>query len=506
MKRHRNVVVGMLLLVLMTVGPIGYPAQAAPAGTVTIVQGPDPVSLDPTIDVNKTSVNIQLGIFDTLVRSTADGRLSPGLATAWRSVSANTWRFTLRKGIKYQNGEPFTSESVVFSIHTYNASQGEGRTFFQFIKEVKVVDEYTVDLLTDGPNPVVPSAMAFLMLLPPHYYAQTGPGKFGTSPIGTGPYRFVTWEQGVRILLRADPAYWGGAPSVAEFQFKPAPEASTRVALLETGDSDIIANVPPEVIDRIKRSGRADVRWTPSLRILFVEMNVSQRPLSDVRVRRAANLAIDKASLVKDVLGGYAERRAGIIPPGWLGSNPPDKLTRYDYNPGQAKTLLREAGYPDGITVDFWYPIGRYLKDKEVAEALMFMFNAVGIKTQPHGSDIGTLVQRIHTQTLPGMHFFSWAPLYFDTDYLWRAHFHSKGLNEYAWTPFTDKLIDEGSQTLDLVKRGTIYSEIELYEVNDHVPWVFLYAQGLVYGVNKRIDWQPSPDEVISLTRIRVTR
>ncbi len=506
MRWGRYAPIGTLVVAVLVSGLLGTPAQTAPVGTVTIVQGPDPVSLDPTIDVNKTSINIQLGMFDTLVRGTADGRLSPGLATSWRPVSPNTWRFALRKGVKFHNGESFTSESVAFSIRTYNASKGEGRTFFQFIKDAKPVDPYTVDLTTDGPNPVVPSAMAFLMLLPPQYYAQAGPGKFGTSPVGTGPYRFVTWEQGVRILIRADPAYWGGVPSVAEFQFKPAPEASTRVALLETGDSDIIANVPPEVIDGIKRSGRAEVRWTSSLRILFGEMNLAQRPFSDVRVRRAANLAIDKASLVKDVLGGYAESRRGIIPPGWLGSNSPDKLTRYDYNPARAKQLLKEAGYPDGVTVDFWYPIGRYLKDKEVAEAMAFMFNAVGIKTQLHGSDIGTLVQRIHTQTLPGMHLFSWAPLYFDTDYLWRAHFHSKGLNEYAWTPATDKLIDEGSQTLDRAKRAEIYSGLERYEVNDHVPWVFLYAQGLVYGVNKRIEWQPSPDEVISLAAIRVKR
>jgi ABC-type transport system substrate-binding protein len=493
-----------LAVAMLVVGVVEMPARTAPVGKVTIVQGPDPVSLDPTIDVNKTSVNIQLGLYDTLVHATPDGRLSPGLATSWKPAGSNAWRFTLRTGVKFQNGEPFTSESVAFSIRTYNASKGEGRTFFQFVKDVKVVNDFTVDIITDGPNPVVPTAMGFLMLLPPKAYAQAGPGRFGTNPVGTGPYRFVGWSQGVQIVLRADPSYWGGGPAVAEYQFRPAPEASTRVALLETGDADLIANVPPELIGSIKQSGHAEVRWTPSLRILFGEMNLAQPPFSDVRVRQAANYAVDKMSLVKDVLGGYAVPLIGIIPAGWLGSTPPNKLMRFDYNPQRARALLKEAGYADGVNVDFWYPIGRYLKDREVAEAIMGMFNAAGIKTVPHGSDIGTLVDRIHTQTLPGIHLFSWAPLYFDTDYLWRAHFYSKGLNEYAWTPQTDKQIDAGSQALNPAKRAEIYSEIEQYEVNEHVPWVLLYSQGLVYGVNKRIAWRPSPDEVIDLMRIRV--
>ena len=217
------------------------------------------------------------------------------------------------------------------------------------------------------------------------------------------------------------------------------------------------------------------------------------------------NYAVDKESLIKNILGGYAARRYGVIPPGWPGANPPNALRHYDYNPQQAQQLLREAGFANGFTVDFYYPIGRYLKDQEVAQAIAGMLKNVGIETNLKGSDIATLVTLIHTQTLPGFHLFSWAPLVFDTDSLWRAHFYSKGVRQYSWTPYTDKLVDEGIATLDTQKRTEIYRDVEKYIVNEHVPWVFLYAEGLIYGMKKDLDWKPRPDELIDLRGVKKT-
>lgn len=476
-------------------------AEAPPTGggSITVVQGPEPVSLDPSIDINKTSINVQFTMFDPLVYHTAENVTIPWLATSWEAVEPTRWRFKLREGVTFHNGEPFNAESVIFSINTYKASQGEATSvFFDFVEDMEAVDEHTVDIITKEVNPLVPETMAFLHALPPKYYAEQGPDNFTMAPVGTGPFTFVEWQTGVQIVVEANPDYWGGAPKLDQVIFKPAPEASTRVAMLETGDADIIANVPPELTNRIEASDLARIEQVPSLRMIFVEFNPFEPPFDDVRVRQAFNHAVDKESLINDVLEGFATRMKGVILPGWLGYNP-DALTSYDYDPERAKALLAEAGYGDGLTVDFWFPIGRYLKDKEVAEAIAGQLAEVGVQTNMQGSDIGTLVQRIHTQELSGMHFFSMAPLVMDPDYLFRTHFYSEGLNQYGWTPKTDELIENASSTVDREERERLYQELDQYLTNEHVPWIYMYLQHLIYGVNERLDWTPRPDELIDL-------
>jgi peptide/nickel transport system substrate-binding protein len=313
---------------------------------------------------------------------------------------------------------------------------------------------------------------------------------------------FEEWQQGVQIRLARNESYWNGPIALSEVTYTPAPEASTRVAMLETGEADIIANVPPEMIDRVEGADEARIARTPSLRKIFLEFNMKEKPFDDVRVRQAVNLAIDKDALIEFVLGGNAVREIGPVPDGWLGDTPDDQLTRYDYDPDRARQLLAEAGYGDGLTIDFWYPIGRYLKDKEVAEAIAGQLEEVGITSNLQGSDIGTLVEQIHTQTLSGLHFFSWAPLIMDTDNLWRAHFWTEGLNQYAGDARTDELLLAGAAELDPAQRNRIYSELEQYVVNESVPWAFLYRQSLIYGVNDRVQWEPRADEVIDVRTI----
>jgi peptide/nickel transport system substrate-binding protein len=503
----------LLLALLAGCAPVGAPAETGAASTgdaaadapasITIVQGPEPVSLDPSVDINKTSINVQHTMMDPLVYHTPENETIPWLATGWEAVEPTRWRITLRDDVTFHNGEPFNAESVVFTIDAYNASQGEGQTFFQYVTGTEIVDDHTVDILTAEPNPIVPETLAFLYALPPQYYAEVGTEGFTQAPVGTGPFTFVEWQPGVQIKVQANPDYWGGAPALDEVIFKPAPEASTRVAMLETGEADIIANVPPELTAQVDGAGNAAIAETPSLRMIFVEFNPFEPPFDDVRVRQAFNHAVDKDALIDIILDGHATRAKGVILPGWLGYNP-DALTSYDYDPERAKALLAEAGYGDGLTVDFWFPIGRYLKDKEVAEAIAGQLAEVGVTANMQGSDISTLVERIHTQTLTGMHFFSMAPLIMDPDYLFRTHFWSEGLNQYGWTERTDADIAAAVSTVDQAEREQIYSELDAYLTNEHIPWIYLYLQNLIYGVSDRLEWQPRSDEIIDLREARL--
>jgi peptide/nickel transport system substrate-binding protein len=502
----RRELAAVVVVVCAALTALSGPGQGAEAFQVTIVQGPDPVSLDPTQDINKTSVNIQLGIYDPLVWATPDGKVAPWIATSWQNLTPTTWRFRIRQGVRFHNGERLTAENVVFSLETYNRSRGEGNRLFQFVESARAVDAHTVEIVTRAPLPATPVQMGSLYLLPRQYYAEVGPARFGVAPVGTGPMRFLEWRQGVRILLGRNDQYWRSLAAVSQATYRPAPEAYTRLAMLLTGQADIIANVPPELISRIEQARTAQVTRTPSLRSIFLEFNMRQKPFDDVRVRRAVNYAIDKEALIRQILGGNAVRAYGALPPGWLGANPPERLTRYDHDPQKAHQLLAEAGYPQGFTFDFWHPVGRYLKDKEVAEAIAAQLAQVGMRGNLIGLDIGTLVQRIHTQTLSGLHMFSYAPLIFDTDYILRVQFWSKGLNQYAWDERSDRYVEAGATIADPRRRHEIYAEWERYVVNELVPHAFLYWQSLIYATSNRVDWQPRADEVIDIRAMRPKR
>ncbi|MCB0046562.1 MAG: hypothetical protein KDD92_14150 [Caldilineaceae bacterium] len=499
----------LIALLIMLVATAGC-ASVAPAGnsttgdtaeasrSITVVQGPEPVSLDPSVDINKTSINVQHTMMDPLVYHTPENETIPWLATGWEPVEPTRWRISLRDDVLFHNGEPFNADSVIYSINTYNNSAGEGSVFFQYVEAMEKVDDYTVDIITAEPNPIVPETLAFLYALPPEYHAEVGSDGFSQAPVGTGPFTFSEWDQGVKIVVNANQEYWNGAPAIDQVVFKPAPEASTRVAMLETGDADIIANVPPELTARVDGAEGSSVAEVPSLRMVFVEFNPFEPPFDDVRVRQAFNYAVDKDALIDIILDGHATRMKGVIIPGWLGYDA-DALTDYAYNPDKARELLAEAGYADGLEVDFWFPIGRYLKDKEVAEAIAGQLQDVGVTLNMNGSDIGTLVERIHTQELSGMHFFSMAPLIMDPDYLFRTHFYSEGLNQYGWTERTDADIEQAISTVDRSEREQIYRDLDAYLTNEQVPWIYLYLQNLIYGVNDNLDWQPRPDEIIDL-------
>lgn len=492
-----------------TVEPTAEPTSpeepTAEPTSITVVQGSEPRSLNPTLEIGKQDIAVQNAVMDPLIYHNRENETIPWLATSWESLDPVTWRIQLREGVEFHNGEAFNAEAVAFTIEAYNASEGEGRPFYQYIDHTEIVDDHTIDIVTKEQNAVTPETLALMFVLPPQYYEEVGPEGFSNRPVGTGPFVFEEWRKGVRILVKANPDYWNGAPEIDEVVFEHAPEAATRVSRLLTGEADIISNLPTEMVDQVRDSDSAAVESVPSLRKIMVEFYLEEPPFDDVRVRRAANYAIDKDALIEQVLGGFAERRKGVILPGWIGYNP-DALNSYDYNPDRARELLAEAGYGDGVTVDFWYPIGRYMKDEEVSEAIAGMLAEVGIDTRMHGSDIMSLVNQIHTQTLSGMHFFSVAPLYNDPDYLWRAHFWSEGLNQYAVDETTDRLIAEGVRTNDREERAAIYQELEQYIVNEFVPWIFLYDQELVYGVSNRVDWLPRPDEFIDLRDASVTQ
>jgi peptide/nickel transport system substrate-binding protein len=477
-------------------------AAAAPGKPVVVVQTAWPQSLDPSMDTNANAGNLYLHMLETPAVYKYDAaqkvmKLEPLLCERWENKAPDRWRFYLRPGLKFSNGEEINSEVAKFSIETIKGNKGMAAPFMAHIKEVVPVDKLSFDIVTEGAYAATPASTAFFFFLPPKYYVESGgKARFGRQPIGSGPYRFVDWQEGVHIKFEVNPTYWGPKPQIPALTFRAQPETATRVALLETGEADLIIGVSPELISRIQRT--ADVRTVRALRRVYCFFNCFVPPTDNPLVRKAINYAIDVDSIVKNVLGGHAYPAKGINKPGYIG-DAPEKLVGYKYDPEQAKKLLTQAGYPNGIDLDYNHPIGRWLNDKDVATAIVGMAAKVGIRFNQKGGEFNTVSSLYTTQKATGMNMWSVGPLWLDPSYEWQVPFWSKGLYKYSYNDKMDGLLDRLRHEVDPAKRVPIAQEFEKYVVDEYCPWLFLYDEEHIYGVNKKLQWNPTPYERMHL-------
>ena len=462
----------------------------SPGRPLTVVQTAWPQSLDPTMDTNVNAGNIYAHVFESPAQYRYDVRdkvmkLEPRLCDKWESRAPDRWRFHLRPGLKFTNGEEI------------KGNKGMASSYMNHVKEVVAVDPLTFDIVTDGPYAATPASTAFFFFFPPKYYAESG-GKtgFGRKPIGSGPYRFVDWQEGVHIKLEANPAYWGAKPQIQAITFRAQPESATRVALLDTGEADLITALPPELVDRVKRT--ADIRTARGFRRVFCFFNANVAPTDNPLVRKAINHAVDVDAIVKNILGGHAYVVKGINKPGYIGYAP-DKITGYKYDPELAKKLLVQAGYPNGIDLDYNHPVGRWLNDKDVAAAIIDMAGKAGIRFKDRGVEFNTASSLYTTQKATGMNMWSVGPLWLDPSYEWQVHFWSKGLYHYTNNAKMDELLDRLRTEVDPGKRVPIAQEFEKYVVDEYCAWLFMYDEEHIYGANKKLQWTPSPFERMEL-------
>ena len=223
-------------------------AFSAPKDTIVIAQGVDPSTLDPQDHYETPAFNVLLNVYETLLVRDDEMKLMPLLATSWKLVNDKTWEFALRKGVKFQNGEDFNAAAVKFSLERIADGKNKLKqtTLVGIIDRVEIIDDYTVRVITAKPYPYLDAQFANIgAILPPKYTQEKGPSHIARNPVGTGPYKFVRWVKDDQLTLEANDRYWGGAPKIKKVIFRPIPEATTRVAGLQTQEADIIVNIPP---------------------------------------------------------------------------------------------------------------------------------------------------------------------------------------------------------------------------------------------------------------------
>ncbi len=373
----------LALVITVGLGAFAF-AQGTPPTTVTIALTDDPPSGDPHKTRGANGGHLLFNLYDGLVAMSGDMMsITPALATSWEQVDDLSWRFHLRPGVTFHNGEPFNGEAVRYSIERLlDPNAVRFNTDFRDFGQVDVVDDLTVIIHTNNPDPNFLPKLANLHFVPPVYAASVGEEEFSAHPVGTGPYRFVEWILGQRLVLEANDDYWGGRPSVDRLVFRPIPEASTRLAELQAGTVDIITHLNYDAIPLLDRDANLRAEANTGRRTVFMHMDHlnGAAPLQDVRVRQAMAYAIDRQLLIETVLNGYGTPLATIFRPDMFGYSA--DFQPYPFDPDKARQLLAEAGYADGFDIRFMTSDGIINKGVEVAEALASMLGDVGIRVE----------------------------------------------------------------------------------------------------------------------------
>jgi len=479
----------------------------AQSGRVVVAQGVDATTMDPNDHRETPTGNVVTNMFDRLMERGRDGSLVPWLATSAEPVDALTWELTLREGVSFHNGEPFNAEVAKFNFDRLINRDAPLRTsdLWTSVERVEVIGEYTIHIHTTRPLATFLTQLTQIYMVPKQYIEANGAAHFASNPVGTGPYTFVRWIRDQEVVMNANADYWAGAPKIAELVFRPIPEASSRVAELITGGVDIITNLSPEAVPAVRNSGQAQALTVPSIRNIFIVLNVTgEGPLNDPRVREALNYAVDKDSIVRNILGGDGTPN-GCPLNFYMFGYVEELCAAFPYDPARARALLAEAGYPNGFTFTMGSPNGRYLNDRQVAEAVVGQLAQVGVTADLRVQEWTSYVGQVLERAIPtDAWLIGWGNSQFDADnsifsLLYGGTIEGgapRSVFTYMFNAEVDQMLATARATVDQDVRAQLYAD-SLSIIRGEAPWIFLYQQSDIYGVSSRVDWAPRPDELI---------
>ena len=479
----------MALIVLAAALVLAAPASAKDQWVVAF--GEEPFTLNPAGRGALAAVSdyVQIHIFDALVDFTGPNlQLRPMLATRWENPNPTTWRFHLRRDVIFHNGDRFTAADVKFTIDTQLANKGATvNAYLGPTEGARVLDPYTVEITTRTPFPALLFNLSRIHILP-RAYAKMGTDAFAAKPVGSGPYRFVEWQRGQRIVLDANSDYWGGTPTPKRLAFRFIGDPSTRAAELRAGGVDIAINPPIAQIKELS-TGDTEILTVPAARAIAYSMNTTQKPLDDVRVRRALNLAVDREAIVRSLLQGFGHATGQPFAPGWLGYDP--SIKPYPYDPAQARRLLTDAGLAGGFDLTWNISTGTWLADREVAEAAAAMMGQVGARVRLVPTERAKIQKDLQGATFDGITTGQWGTIA-ESEIMVRWFFRTPKI----FTPELDvrlnQLATAAAGEVDRDKRAKAYQELARF-AHDQALWLFIYHLDEVIAKRRAIPWHSSP-------------
>ena len=472
-------------------GLIALPAAAqTPPDVLVVGQIAEPQSLDPHTVTATNDFRILVNLYDGLVRF-KDGTLEvePALAESWEvSDDGRTYRFKLREGVKFHDDSDFDAEAVKFNFDRmlnkdhplYNTGPFPLSFNFSSIASVEIIDPHTVEFrLKEAFAPFL-SNLAYPtgLIVSPAAVEQHGK-DYGRSPSGTGPFKFAEWQSNQRVVIERNPDYWGGAAKLEAVVFRPVTDANTRVAEMMAGGLDVMVEVPPDNLATFRQDANFAVAEQAGPHVWFAILNTKEGPFADKRVRQAANYAVNKETLVKDVLQDTATVAAGPIPPAfnWVEST----VEPYPYDPEKAKALLAEAGVENPQLTFYVTEGGSGMLDPvTMGAAIQADLQAVGFTVKIETYEWNTFLGRVNPglEGKADMAEMAWMTNDPDTvPYLTLrtdAMPDKGGFNSgYYSNPEVDSLLEQARASTDQAERGKLYAKVQA-AVHEDAPWLFV--------------------------------
>jgi peptide/nickel transport system substrate-binding protein len=503
------------LLTVALAGAALFSSGTASAQTLNIAFADPLSSLDPQLNNYAGDRSVDLHFWDLLVEN-HNNTLAPGLATSWKAIGNDTWEFKLRRDVKWQDGTPFTASDVIYSYQRARNVPGTIATFAGYLRTIASVsapDPYTLIIKTNTPTPDLPLNLTSVHIVSKHVGEKSSSEDYnaGRAMVGSGPYKFVSYTPGDRVVMTRNDAYWGAKPIWEKVNYRYVSNAAARTADLLSGDVDVIDKVSVSDLPRLKQSPQVSVFAYPGLRVLLLQPSfrtgpnpyitdnagkpLPNNPLLDVRVRRALSLAINRPAITDRILQG-----AATVANQWMPAN----------DPAQAKKLLAEAGFPDGFQLTLSVPNDRYPQAPETAQAVAQFWTRIGVKTKVEVMPWATYASRANKNEF-AVSMIAWGNGTGEASYalvnVLCTVDAKKGIGSSNWgrysNPAVDHALDAATAEFDPAKREAILRQ-SVKVVSDDVGVIPLYHYENVWAAKKGLKVAPAVSDRI--TAMMVTR
>jgi len=507
-------------------------ALAAQAQVLRWANDGDVNSMDPYTRQETFLLAFNSHIYEPLVRRNRDMQPEPALAERWEQPSPTIWRFHLRRGVTFTDGTPFTADDVVFSAQRARAQGSNVQSFLASVKEVRKIDDHTVEFETMRPDPIFVLGITSWGIMSKAWAEKnsaTRPADLTTreenfatrNAMGTGPFRLVLREPDRRTILERNPAWWDKpAHNIERAELNIIANDATRVAALLSGEIDFIYTVPPQDVERIRRSPGVNIIQGPELRTIYLGLDQSRpellksdvkgrNPFQDVRVRRAMYQAIDVNAIQRAVMRGQSRPTELLWGPGVNGFREEDDV-RLPVDIEGAKKLLAEAGYPNGFGVTLDCPNDRYVNDEAICTAVVAMLARIGVHVTLNAQTRARFFAEVNAPRYnTSFYLLGWTPATVDAHNVLfnllgtrdgtRGVFNNGG---YA-SPALDQLADQIAVETDPAKRQAMISQAARM-IRDDVAYIPLHQQQIVWAARSNVEVVQTPDNSIQLRHFRI--
>jgi peptide/nickel transport system substrate-binding protein len=504
---------------------------SASALTLRVANQGDASSMDPYALNESLQLTILGNVFEPLVTRDRDYKLTPALATDWKQTAPTVWRFNLRKGVQFHDGTPFTADDVIFS---YERAKGDGsdmKSYVGQIKEIKKIDDHTVDFVTAAPFPILPLLLTQWNMMSkkwcetnqavkPVDFRKGIENAASFRANGTGPFRLRERQPGVRTKFSRSGNYWGKVGgNVDEVIFTPIGNDATRVAALLSGEIDVMEPIPLQDVERLKSNAKLKVLQGPELRVIFLGMDQKRdellfssvkgkNPFKDKRVRQAFYQAIDIDTIKSRVMRGAATPVAILFPP-QVNGFPSDLAKRLPYDVEAAKKLMAEAGYSAGFEVKMNCPNDRYVNDSDICQAVAANLSRIGVKINLEAETKATYFPKVLSRNT-SFYMLGWTASTVDAHNVLFPIMSTPGdggRGQFNLGSYSNARVDElttkvASETDDKKRNEMIQEAVKVHQ--DDIGHLPLHQQALNWAAKKNVDVVQWPDNGMPWKFIKV--